>query len=112
MRERNTGIHNFLALIKEATKERPVGIHVASITDMSPIKFVVNDLDVELGGSDVIINPDLLERIEYGRINIGDSAQEVAIEFNSRLFVGDEVLIISNTDTSEFYVVSKTSGGG
>lgn len=113
MNERNTGVHNLISAIRSATKERPLGIHIASVVDVTPIKLVANDMDVELDGSDAIINPDLLERVEYGQITIeGGTTQNMTLTLDSRLNVGDEVLVISNTDTADFYVVAKMTGGG
>lgn len=113
MNERNTGVHNLISAIRSATKERPLGVHIASVVDVAPVKLEANDLEIELDGSDVIINPDLLERVEYGQIMIeGGTAQNMTLTLDSRLNVGDEVLVISNTDTADFYVVAKMTGGG
>lgn len=113
MNERNTGVHNLISAIRSATKERPLGVHIASVVDVAPIKLEANDLEIELDGSDAIINPDLLERVEYGQITIeGGTTQNMTLTLDSRINVGDEVLVISNTDTADFYVVAKMTGGG
>ena len=91
-------------------KETAIGV----VESVNPIKIIVDGLILEY--SDLYINYDLLEHTETFKTltgTVGDRTTTISngsIIFNSKLSVGDKVVLRETTD-GRYYVSGKVKGG-
>lgn len=91
--------------IKASGYNREMFIELGVVVSENPELQIEVDDNVVLDADDLVIAEHLTNHTRT--VKIGNSSSETTIEFTDELSLGDRVMVISDDDTDEYFVIDR-----